>query len=91
MARAAFRKRLTLVAWSLHSRDSRSSDPVAIARRVLARIRPGDIVLMHDGHDLAGRHRPATARAVPRILQGLREKGLQAVTVSELLRGPSSA
>ncbi len=45
-----------------------------------------DIVLMHDGHDLSGRHRPAGAQALPRILQGLREKGLQCVTVSELLR-----
>jgi peptidoglycan/xylan/chitin deacetylase (PgdA/CDA1 family) len=58
---------------------------------VLTRIRPGDIVLMHDGHDLPGRHRPATARALPAILQGLREKGLQGVTVSELLRAPSCA
>ncbi len=91
MARAAYRQRLTLVAWSLHSHDSRTSDPEAIARRVLARIRPGDIVLLHDGHDLPGRHRPATARALPTILQGLREKGLQGVTVSELLSEPSCA
>ncbi len=88
MARAAFRKRVTLIGWSLHSHDSRVSDPDKIARRVLERIRPGDIVLMHDGHDLPGRHRPATAEAVPRILSGLREKGLQGVTVSELLRKP---
>jgi peptidoglycan/xylan/chitin deacetylase (PgdA/CDA1 family) len=86
MARAAWRKKLTLVAWSLHSHDSRVSDPERIATRVLAKIRPGDIVLLHDGHDLPGRHRPATARALPRILAGLREKGLQGVTVSQLLR-----
>lgn len=88
MARAAYRKRLTIVAWSLHSHDSLVSDPDRIAQRVLARIRPGDIVLMHDGHDLPGRHRPGAARALPRILRGLREKGLQGVTVSELLRSP---
>ena len=88
MARAAFRKRLTLVGWSLHSHDSRISDPDRIARRVLQRIRPGDIVLMHDGHDLSDHHRPATTRAVPQILRGLREKGLRNVTVSELLGSP---
>jgi len=55
MARAALRMRLTLVAWSLHSHDSRVSDPDWIARRVLARVRSGDIVLLHDGHDLPGR------------------------------------
>ena len=91
MARAAYRKRLTLVAWSLHSHDSRVSDPDRIARRVLARIRPGDIVLMHDGHDLPGRHRPAVARALPQILRGLRETGLQGVTVSELLGSRGNA
>lgn len=87
LARAARRLQLTVVAWSLHSRDTRGGDPQRIAQRVLEKIRPGDIVLMHDGHDLPGRHRPACAQALPRILQGLREKGLQCVTVSELLRG----
>jgi len=90
LARAARRHRLTLVAWSLHSRDTRTADPKRTAQRVLERIRPGDIVLMHDGHDRPGRHRPACAQAVPSILQGLSEKGLQCVTVSELLRLPSA-
>lgn len=88
MARAAYRKRLKLVTWSLHSHDSRMSDPERIAERVLSRIRPGDIVLMHDGHDVPGRHRSAGARALPRILAGLREAALQPVTVSDLLREP---
>jgi peptidoglycan-N-acetylglucosamine deacetylase len=86
LARAARRLGLTVVAWSLHSRDTRSSDPQRIARRVLQRIRPGDIVLMHDGHDLPGSHRPACAPALRLILRGLRERGLRSVTVSELLR-----
>jgi peptidoglycan/xylan/chitin deacetylase (PgdA/CDA1 family) len=89
LAKAAYQQQLTLVAWSLHSRDTRSDDPERISRRVLERIRPGDIVLMHDGHDLPGRHRPACARALPPILRGLRQKGLDCVTVSELL-GPRS-
>jgi peptidoglycan/xylan/chitin deacetylase (PgdA/CDA1 family) len=90
LARAAQRRQLTLVAWSLHSHDSRLSDPEAIARRVLSRLRPGDIVLLHDGHDLPNRHRPASARAVPGILRGMRDRGLEGVTVSELLRPASS-
>ena len=86
LARAARSLQLTIVAWSLHSRDSRSNDPQRIAQRVLKKIRPGDIVLMHDGHDLPGRHRPACAQALPIILDGLAGKGLQCVTVSELIR-----
>lgn len=85
LGQAAQRLRLTLVAWSLHSRDSQGSDPQRIAQRVLRKIRPGDIVLMHDGHDLPGHHRPACAQALRQILEGLRERHLQCVTVSELL------
>jgi len=88
LARVASRRRLTLVAWSLHSRDTRIADPKRVARHVLERIRPGDIVLMHDGHDRPGRHRPTCAKAVRMILWGLRKKGLQCVTVSELLNPP---
>jgi peptidoglycan/xylan/chitin deacetylase (PgdA/CDA1 family) len=82
---AAQTKRLTMVAWSLHSRDTRLTDPDAIAARVLRKVRPGDIVLMHDGHDLPGRHRSAAAAALPLVLAGLRAKELECVTVSELL------
>jgi peptidoglycan/xylan/chitin deacetylase (PgdA/CDA1 family) len=86
MARAAQRLQLNIVAWSLHSHDTRSNDPQRIAQRVLNRIQPGDIVLLHDGHDRPGHHRPACAQALPQILQGLRERQLQCVTISELLR-----
>jgi peptidoglycan/xylan/chitin deacetylase (PgdA/CDA1 family) len=82
---AAHAKRLRVIAWSLHSRDTYAADPAAVAARVLRKIRPGDIVLLHDGHDTPGRHRAACAGAVPRILAGLRERGLANVTVSELL------
>ena len=85
MARAAQQRKLTAVAWSVHSRDTRARDAHAIANRVLARIRPGDIVLLHDGHDQDQRHRPQIRRALPMLLQGLRERGLTSVPVSELL------
>lgn len=91
LAWAARRLGLTVVAWSLHSRDSRDTDAQRIARRVLRKIRPGDIVLLHDGHDLPGRHRPVCAQAVPLILAGLRERGLECVPVSELLARPAAA
>jgi peptidoglycan/xylan/chitin deacetylase (PgdA/CDA1 family) len=84
MARAAHKRKLTAVAWSIHSRDTIVRDANAIARNVLRRIRPGDIVLLHDGHDLANRHRPIIHEIVPLLLQGLRERGLRSVPVSEL-------
>lgn len=91
LARAAASLQLTVVAWSLHSHDTRGGDPRRIAQRVLKTIRSGDIVLMHDGDDRPGRHRPACAQALPQILQGLRARGLQCVTVSELLQAQAQA
>jgi peptidoglycan/xylan/chitin deacetylase (PgdA/CDA1 family) len=84
MARAAHKRNLKVVAWSIHSRDTIARDPHAMARGVVDRSRPGDIVLLHDGHDREQRHRPLIVQALPLLLQGLRERGLSSVTVSEV-------
>jgi peptidoglycan/xylan/chitin deacetylase (PgdA/CDA1 family) len=86
LARVAHARKLTVVAWSLHSRDTFTRDVESTAALVLSRIAPGDIVLMHDGHEREGHHRSTAAAALPKILRGLRERGLSSVTVSELLR-----
>ena len=85
LARAVWQNGLTLVAWSLHSRDTFARDPQSIARRVLAKVRAGDIVLLHDGHDLAGHGRPQCVAAVRLILAGLRERGLECATIPDML------
>ncbi len=77
---------LRIIAWSLHSGDTRKRSARDIAQKVLGRIRPGDIVLFHDGHDLAHSQRSmATAEALEIILPELKSKGLEMVSVSELL------
>ena len=85
LARAAHERGLRVIAWSLHSRDTMLRDPQRIAARLLKRVQAGDIILMHDGHDRDGQHRVATAEALPLVLDGLAKRGLQGVTVSELL------
>jgi peptidoglycan/xylan/chitin deacetylase (PgdA/CDA1 family) len=85
LARAAHVRGLQVIAWSLHSRDTLLRDARRIAARVLKKVQAGDIVLMHDGHDREGYHRAATIEALPLILDGLAQRGLQSVTVSELL------
>lgn len=85
LARVAQAQRLRIVAWSLHTRDTLYRDAAALAARTLERIQPGDIVLMHDGHDRPERRRPLIARALPLILRGLQQRGLQSVPVSRLL------
>ena len=70
---------LAIVLWSVDSGDSRpgaTSDDVA--RTVIAGLKPGAIVLMHD-------IRPAAVEALPRILRALRRRRLHAVTVPELV------
>jgi peptidoglycan/xylan/chitin deacetylase (PgdA/CDA1 family) len=85
LARAAHVRGLQVIAWSLHSRDTLLRDAQRIATRVLKRVQAGDIILMHDGHDRDGYHRAATISALPLILDGLAQRGLQSVTVSELI------
>ncbi|MFI4967118.1 MAG: polysaccharide deacetylase family protein [Gammaproteobacteria bacterium] len=86
-ARAAIDLGLRVVAWSVHSRDTVSPDPTAISRRVLRKVRGGDIILLHDGDRMPGR-RKTCPEALRLILIGLREKGLDCVTLTELL-GPN--
>lgn len=90
-ARAIGALGLEVIAWSVHSRDTINPDPTSMARRVLRNIRGGDIVLLHDGDRVPGRRRTCP-EAVRLILEGLRAKGLRAVTVPELLgRTPAAS
>ncbi len=70
---------LLQVFWSVDSGDDvRNAKPARIVRNVLAGLRPGAIVIMHDIH-------PWTVRALPRILRAIHRRGLRAVSVPELL------
>jgi peptidoglycan/xylan/chitin deacetylase (PgdA/CDA1 family) len=71
--------RLVDVRWSLDSLDSRPGATAgAVAREVIAGLRPGAIVLLHDIH-------PWTVAALPRILRAVRRRGLMPVTIPELV------
>ena len=48
-----------------------------IARRVLAALHPGAIVILHDG----GGNRSQTVAALPAIIRGIRAAGYQIVPV----------
>lgn len=65
--------------WSLDSSDWSSKDKNAIVETVLANVKDGDIVLLHDIYE-------PTAQAVAEIVPQLSEQGYQLVTVSELLQ-----
>lgn len=61
-----------VVLWSVDSRDFEARSPAMLARTVIRASHPGSIVLLHDG----GGVRQVTVRALPRIIRGLRAKGL---------------
>jgi peptidoglycan/xylan/chitin deacetylase (PgdA/CDA1 family) len=67
------------VRWSVDSFDSRPGATAgSVVRNVLAELRPGAIVLLHEIH-------PWTVRALPRVLRALRRRGLTPVTIPELV------
>ena len=65
---------LVPVVWSIDADDGGGLRAAQIAQRVLGRVRPGDIVRLHDG---GHGERAATVRALPLILAGLARKGLR--------------
>jgi peptidoglycan-N-acetylglucosamine deacetylase len=72
---------LSTVTWSVDPRDWSRPGTGVIVARVLAQVYPGAIILLHDG----GGSREQTLAALPRILAGLRARGLVPVTLPKLL------
>jgi len=78
LVRAADSRGERTVLWSVDPGDWRhGATPGGIARNVLAAVRPGAIVLLHDG----GGDRSATAAALARIVKGIRRRGLELVAL----------
>ena len=65
-----------IVLWSVDPRDWKAgTTEKQIVQRVLGAVRPGSIVLLHDG----GGDRSQTVKALPEIVRGIRAKGLKLV------------
>jgi peptidoglycan/xylan/chitin deacetylase (PgdA/CDA1 family) len=76
------------VLWTLNSKDWVTFDDKYIIRYILKHLKPGDIILFHDSGGVfrvEGGDRHETVLAVRRLIERLKEKGWQFVTVSELL------
>ena len=70
------------VGWDVVSGDAFNPDPTAIVRTVLDGVRAGSIVIMHI---VGAPNAPATDRALPEIIAGLRTRGYRFVTLRRLL------
>jgi peptidoglycan/xylan/chitin deacetylase (PgdA/CDA1 family) len=72
---------LATVTWNVDPADWSEPGTAAIEQRVLEQVRPGSIVISHDG----GGPRGQTLAAYPAIISTLRERGYRIVTIPELL------
>ncbi|MFY0522425.1 polysaccharide deacetylase family protein [Archangium gephyra] len=91
--RAPFGKKLVVLPWLLSrsgrkhitfdvvSRDDETQDVGLLTSRVMESVRPGSIILFHDG----GQDKPGTVQAVDIVVGKLKAQGYRFVTVSELL------
>jgi peptidoglycan/xylan/chitin deacetylase (PgdA/CDA1 family) len=69
---------MTTIYWDVDPTDWSNPGSGAVYSRVVGAVRPGSIVVMHDG-------RGGTLAALPAIISTLRARGYRLVTVSELL------
>ena len=74
--------KMTVILWSVDSRDWEHRDAASMRREILSATKPGAVILAHDIHQ-------TTVSAMPAILDALIEKGYKFVTVSDLIRHQS--
>ena len=76
---------LKAVNWSVLPKDWTKPGVDVIVHRVVDGVKPGSIVLLHDGDSPARKaSRQQTVDALPTIIDQLREKGYIFVTVDKL-------
>ena len=63
--------------WSIRSLDTVTSDKEKVVRRVVSRLQPGAVILLHD-------HLPNTPCIVEQIVRQAKEKGYTFLTVEQL-------
>ena len=72
----------TIVYWNIDPQDwMQGATSAGIINNVMTHIRPGAIILMHEG-------KPQTLKALPELIDDIRKQGYEIGTVSELLGLP---
>lgn len=90
MSRVVSSRGMKLVTWDVSAQDWVEDDPARLAANILAKVKPGSIILLHDGLDgNIPADRSVVVRALPAILDGLKAKGLTPVTLDALLGVPA--
>lgn len=75
---------LRLASWSVRAFDTKNGNAEKVKDKLIAGLRPGAIILLHDGN--AARTKagiPIIVAVLPALLEAAREKGLHFVTLAE--------
>lgn len=75
---------LRLTSWSVRAFDTKNGNVEKVKHKLIAGLRPGAIILLHDGN--AARTKagvPIIVAVLPALLEAAREKGLHFVTLAE--------
>ena len=84
--KALSEEHLQLVGYSLYARDNNLDTPEAICRHVMARVQPGQVIVLHDGLANRPHHRRLSIDALPLILDALRKEGYEVVPLKTLMQ-----
>src|SRR3989338_3457368 len=79
-----------IVLWSLNSKDWVAFSHRYIVNFILRRVKNGDIILFHDSGNIFSREggdRTQTVKAIGLLIGGLKKKGFECATLTELLNG----
>ena len=77
---------LTLVSWSRRGYDTLGAEGARVAARLVRRLAPGDILVLHDGssaRDPSGR--PLVLDALPRVIDQMNRMGLRSEALHRVL------
>mgnify|MGYP006193638525 CR=1 FL=1 len=75
------------IMWDVEDQPEKFTEPQAYANDILARVRPGSIILIHPMY----RTNQVARDALPFVLDGLQKRGYEVVTISELLERTAGA
>ena len=70
---------LTVIMWSLDTRDWTRPSPNDIIKNTVSKIKSGTVILCHDIH-------PGTIEAMPTLVDNIQKLGYHFITVSEMIR-----
>jgi peptidoglycan-N-acetylglucosamine deacetylase len=77
---------MKIVLWDVDTLDWKYRNVGSILRYLKAEVKPGSIILMHDG----GGNRSQTVAALPAVIAWLRSQGYSLVSVNRLVQAQSA-